>query len=353
MMAYNSSYDMMNSTASTLSLSSDYVYLYDDYEPCSTDTTITLGSNFLPVLFSLVFVVGLAGNSVVLLILIKHIRLKNMTDVCLLNLAISDLLFVLSLPFWAYYTSDHEIVSTALCKAIVGLYQIGFYSSVLFVTLMSIDRYLAIVHAVFAMRARTLCFGVVASIGIWTVAICGSIPAMAFNKVVAPESTTCQPEYPIGEEKIWKLIHNFEDNVLGLIIPLPIMIYCYVSILIVLLRSRNSKRHRAIKLIFMVVCVFVVFRLPYNVVVFMKSLQEFGIGDKCENAKRIELALQLTETVALIHCCVNPFIYAFVGEKFRKHMNHMFSRFSLCAYFCKQTSIHMKVSENETSNTPL
>ncbi|XP_066546745.1 C-C chemokine receptor type 4 [Amia ocellicauda] len=359
-MDYNWTDAMMDAAEPiTEATSTDYDYNSSDYyflqpTPCSTDAAITLGSYFKPVLYSVVFVLGLVGNSVVLLILIRCIKLKNMTDVCLLNLAISDLLLVLSLPFWAFYTSGYEVVSNVLCKTIVGMYRIGFFSSILFVTLMSIDRYLAIVHAVFAMRARTLCYGMVASIVTWTVAICGSIPEILITGLVVDEERlTCQAHYPSGQEKTWKLLHNFGENVLGLLLPLPILIYCYISILIVLLKSKNSNRHRAIKLIFMIVCVFVVFWLPYNVVLFLKSLLHFDIGNNCENTGRLELALHMTETVALIHCCVNPVIYAFVGEKFRKHLYNALSSNSACAYFFKHTAVQMRVSENETSNTPI
>uniref|UniRef100_A0A674K342 G-protein coupled receptors family 1 profile domain-containing protein n=1 Tax=Terrapene triunguis TaxID=2587831 RepID=A0A674K342_9SAUR len=41
----------------------------------------------------------------IVLILIKYKRLRSMTDIYLLNLANSDLLFILSLPFWAYYAA--------------------------------------------------------------------------------------------------------------------------------------------------------------------------------------------------------------------------------------------------------
>lgn len=104
------------------------------------------GELFLPPLYSLVFLFGLLGNSVVVFGLFKYKRLKSMTDVYLLNLAISDLLFVLSLPFWGYYAADQWVFGLGLCKLISWIYLVGFYSGIFFITLMSIDRYLAIVR---------------------------------------------------------------------------------------------------------------------------------------------------------------------------------------------------------------
>ncbi|KAH1177277.1 hypothetical protein KIL84_010979 [Mauremys mutica] len=84
-----------------------YYYDQDGAAPCSNDVK-HFASHFLPPLYSLVLIFGLVGNVLVVLILIKYKKLRSMTDIYLLNLAISDLLFILSLPFWAYYAARQE-----------------------------------------------------------------------------------------------------------------------------------------------------------------------------------------------------------------------------------------------------
>ncbi|XP_036395700.1 C-C chemokine receptor type 4 [Megalops cyprinoides] len=333
---------------------SDYSadYNYSDSSPCSTDATLTLGSGFQPTLLSLVFLLGLTGNSVVLWVLVRFIRLKSLTDVCLLNLAISDLLVALSLPLWVYRATGQGFVGDGLCKATAGIYRMGLYSGILFVSLMSVDRYLAIVHAVAAMRARTLRYGVIASMAVWTISICASLPEIIFTIVLEDDGLdNCHQIYPLGSEMTYKLLRNFGENAVVLFISLPIMFFCYSRILAVLLRSRNSNRHRAMRLVFAIVSVFTFSWVPYSVVVFLMTLQELDIWNTCESLARMELALSVTETIALTHCCLNPIIYAFVGEKFRKHMSNVLFRIPLCAAHCQQRLIHSKVSENDTSNT--
>ncbi|PNJ31797.1 CCR3 isoform 4, partial [Pongo abelii] len=64
---------------------------YDDVGLlCEKADTIALMAQFVPLLYSLVFIVGLLGNVVVVMILIKYRRLRIMTNIYLLNLAISD-----------------------------------------------------------------------------------------------------------------------------------------------------------------------------------------------------------------------------------------------------------------------
>nr|XP_020452536.1 C-C chemokine receptor type 8-like [Monopterus albus] len=186
---------------------------------------------------------------------------------------------------------------------------------------MSVDRYLAIVHAVAAMRARTLCYGITASIIIWVVSVIMAIPQVVFANVENEEGVKqCQRLYPHESQQFWKMLRNFSENSVGLFVCLPIIIFCYVKILLVLSKSRNSNKGKAVKLIFTIVCVFVVCWVPYNVMIFLETLQLFDILNTCEASKTINSALTYAEIIALSHCCVNPVIYAFVGEKYRKSM---------------------------------
>ncbi|XP_047455307.1 C-C chemokine receptor type 4 [Mugil cephalus] len=319
---------------------------YDYSDICGQDNgpEFFIGPMVSTVLYYVLFGVGLIGNSAVLWVLLRYIKLKTMTDVCLLNLALSDLLVALSLPVWASGYQDF-----VACKLTTGVYQLGFYSGTLFVTLMSVDRYLAIVHAVAAMRARTLCYGIIASIVIWVVSVAMALPQVIFAALELNEennSSECQPLYPDETQYFWKLLRNFRENILGLFVCLPIMIFCYVNILVVLSKSRNSKKAKAVKLIFTVVCVFVVCWVPYNVVIFLETLELLGIIKTCGASKAIVSAMSYAEIIALSHCCVNPVIYAFIGEKFRKSLGKVLPR-----YFCWSHTSWGTVSQRDTTET--
>ncbi|XP_061572393.1 C-C chemokine receptor type 5 isoform X2 [Cololabis saira] len=328
---------------------SEYEYFYEmenNETFCENDTSSVFpgGSMVLPVLYYMLFCIGLLGNCTVLWVLLRHIKLRTMTDVFLLNLVLSDLLMAVTLPVWAH--TSQNLVS---CKLITGVYQLGFYSGTLFVTLMSVDRYLAIVHAVAAMRARTLCYGIVASIIIWVISIIMAVPQVVFASLELDENNDCQPHYPDETLDFWKKQRNFSENTVGLFVCLPIMIFCYVKILVVLSRCRNSKKNKAVKLIFTVVFVFVVCWVPYNIVVFLQTLQLFGILNTCNSSNNISWAMSIAEIVALSHCCINPVIYAFMGEKFRKSLNRaLVKHFHLKPF---PSTLSQKDTDNETSNT--
>ncbi|XP_029445510.1 C-C chemokine receptor type 4 [Rhinatrema bivittatum] len=319
--------------------SSDVTYQYnEDYDsvptPCTKDGVKNFGNHFLPTLYLLVFVFGLVGNSLVVWVLVQSKGLKSMTDVYLLNLAVSDLIFVFSLPFWAYYAADQWVFGNGWCKIISGTYLVGFYSGIFFIMLMSIDRYLAIVHVIFAMKARTVTYGAITSTVVWALAILASIPELVFNELQADQNRTmCKPKYS-EYSRIWKFIQGFQVSVLGLVIPLAVMIFSYSMIIRVLLKCKNEKKKKAVRLIFTVMVVFFVFWTPYNIVLFLQLLHELDVFHSCSISKDLDYSWQVTEAIAFIHCCLNPIIYVFLGEKFRRHLKVLLQKCGLFVFFC-------------------
>ncbi|XP_029445512.1 C-C chemokine receptor type 5-like [Rhinatrema bivittatum] len=332
-----SGYFKMNQTCEPNDSLMTTEYIYDELNtPCDKDDVRRLRAQLLPPIYSLVFIFGVVGNALVILILIKYKQLRSMTDIYLLNLAISDVLFVLSLPFWAYYAANEWVFGNVMCKLLSGVFYIGYYGGIFFIILLTVDRYLAIVHAIFAMKARTLTFGVLTSVVLWAVTILVSLPGFIFHKAQKEGfHYTCSPHYPANAEKSWKLFVILKMNILGLGIPMGIMIFCYTEILKTLFRCRNEKKkHKPVRLIFIILIVFFLFWTPYNVVYLLFAFNDKGPLNTCESSKRLDLALLLVEMISLCHCCLNPLIYAFAGEKFRKYLYSFFQKLIPSQYRC-------------------
>ncbi|XP_006121817.3 C-C chemokine receptor type 4 isoform X2 [Pelodiscus sinensis] len=331
----------------TMESNYEYTSLYDFYNehydssttPCTKGGVKKFRSHFLPTLYSLVFLLGLAGNSLVILVLFKYKRLKSMTDVYLLNLAISDLLFVFSLPFWSYYAADQWVFGDGLCKIISWIYLVGFYSGIFFIMLMSIDRYVAIVHAVLALTARTVTYGSITSLIVWVVAILASVPELIFSQSSQENNyTICKSEYPANSIN-WRFLSSLLVNILGLLIPSGVMTFCYSMIIKTLLYCRSEKKNKAVKMIFAVMIVFFVFWTPYNIVIFLRSLEDLGVLTDCQTSKNLDYAMQVTETLAFFHCCLNPIIYFFMGEKFKKYVKLLFKNWPVPGMLFKRCGL--------------
>ncbi|XP_069873676.1 C-C chemokine receptor type 5-like isoform X2 [Dipodomys merriami] len=321
-------------------------YDYLDYissEPCYKVNVRQIGAQLLPPLYSLVFVCGFVGNTLVVLTLIHCKKLRSMTDIYLLNLAVSDLLFLLTLPFWAYYVASQWTFGNAICQLLTGLYSLGFFSGIFFIILLTVDRYLAIVHVVFALKARTVTTGVATSMATWVVSILLSLPSTIFSRSQKELARyTCSPHFPSTQYHVWKYFQTLVMVIFGLILPLLVMVICYSSILHTLLRCRNEKRrHRAVQLIFAIVIVYFLFWAPYNLVLLLYTFPHFFHLDNCESSNRLDRAMQVTETLGMTHCCINPIIYAFVGEKFRRYLWVFFQK-HIAKHLCKHCSLFQR-----------
>nr|XP_009686125.1 PREDICTED: C-C chemokine receptor type 5-like [Struthio camelus australis]XP_009686126.1 PREDICTED: C-C chemokine receptor type 5-like [Struthio camelus australis] len=330
------SLEMENYTTDLDSLLLTTEFDYGAATACKNTEERHFAGKFLPPLYSLVVIFGLIGNVLVVLILVKYKRLKSMTDIYLLNLAISDLLFIFSLPFWAYYAAQEWIFGDALCRILSGVYLLGFYSGIFFIILLTIDRYLAIVHAVFALKARTVTYGILTSTVTWVVALSVSLPGFFFHKSQKEISRyTCSAHYPIGDNINWKYFYTLTMNILGLIVPMIIMIFSYSQILKTLMRCRNEKKQKAVRLIFVIMIFYFIFWAPFNITSFLYTFQPSFSLNTCEISGQLGKAIQVTETISMIHCCINPVIYVFVGEKFRKYL-YAFFRKHVASHICKK-----------------
>ncbi|NWQ78148.1 CCR5 protein, partial [Columbina picui] len=327
---------------------------YSESMPCMGTEEKHFAANLLPPLYSLVVIFGLIGNMLVVLILVQYKRLKSMTDIYLLNLAISDLLFIFSLPFWAYYAAYEWIFGDALCKILSGVYLLGFYSGIFFIILLTLDRYLAIVHAVFALKARTVTYGILTSTVTWAVAICASVPGIVFHGSQKENlRSTCSAHYPRDSSINWKYSYILKMNILGLIVPMLIMIFSYSQILKTLLRCKNEKKQKAVRLIFVIMIFYFIFWTPFHISSFLHTFQSSIFVPTCEIKGQLEKAIQVTETISMIHCCINPVIYAFVGEKFRKYLHSFFQK-HVAAHLCKKCPAlyHEKLERVSSTYTP-
>uniref|UniRef100_A0A8C9YIE5 G-protein coupled receptors family 1 profile domain-containing protein n=1 Tax=Sander lucioperca TaxID=283035 RepID=A0A8C9YIE5_SANLU len=285
--------------------------------PCSNFDLKDIGKVFLPTLYSLVFILSFLGNGLVVCVFVKHRNQTNLTDICLFNLALSDLLFVLTLPFYSHYSMVGQwTFGDFMCRFTSGSHNTGFFSSIFFMIVMTLDRYVVIMHTQKVARYRTVRLGIAMTVFVWMLSLCVSLPVIIFTKVTNDSQQQACSYVP---NDAWKSYHTLTINVLGLMIPLLVMIVCYSRIIPILVNMRSAKKHRVIKLIVSIVIVFFIFWAPYNISLFLIFLKSEGVlPNNCNMESNLRLSVTVTETFAYTHCCLNPIIYAFVGQKFMK-----------------------------------
>lgn len=307
---------------------SSYYDVPEDCTPINLSDVQEFSQVFLATLYSLVFILGFIGNGLVVCVLVKHRNQSNLTDICLFNLALSDLLFVFTLPFYSHYARVGQwTFGDFMCRLLSGSHQTGFFSSIFFMVVMTLDRYVIIVHAHRVARYRTMRAAIILTVLVWMLSLFVSLPDFIFTQEIKKDSQKNRCSYP-EESKVWERYNLFTTNVLGLVIPLLVMVGCYSRIIPTLVNMRTAKKHRIVKLIICIVVAFFLLWAPYNISRFLKFLQEKGKIPRNDTwDKNIRLSVVVTEAFAYTHCCLNPIIYAFVGQKFTRRALKLLKNF--------------------------
>uniref|UniRef100_UPI00320C01D5 Type-1 angiotensin II receptor Soluble cytochrome b562 complex n=1 Tax=Homo sapiens TaxID=9606 RepID=UPI00320C01D5 len=188
----------------------------------------------IPTLYSIIFVVGIFGNSLVVIVIYFYMKLKTVASVFLLNLALADLCFLLTLPLWAVYTAMEYRwpFGNYLCKIASASVSFNLYASVFLLTCLSIDRYLAIVHPMKSRLRRTMLVAKVTCIIIWLLAGLASLPAIIHRNVFFIENTNitvCAFHYE-SQNSTLPIGLGLTKNILGFLFPFLIILTSYTLI---------------------------------------------------------------------------------------------------------------------------
>ncbi|XP_078395711.1 atypical chemokine receptor 4-like [Cetorhinus maximus] len=299
----------------------NYSFDYEDYYfVCEKDNVRQFAKYFLPPFYIATLIIGLAGNSLVVAVYTYYKRIKSKTDLYILNLAIADLLLLITLPFWAVYTIHGWVLGVAMCKLCSAFFVMNFSASMLFLACISVDRYFAISKA-----TRPSTIGnkdKLACLCVWLAAILLSVPDLIFTSVLKTEARTlCISLFPLHMVQPAKVTFQVFEILLGFAIPSLVMLYCYSAVAKAVCKAPNGKKCGAFRVLLAVVGVFFLTQLPYNIVRFCHLLDMVHTLIKdCETSKRMDIATQVTESIALFHSCLNPILYAFMGASFKGYI---------------------------------
>ncbi|XP_034082355.1 atypical chemokine receptor 4 [Gymnodraco acuticeps] len=301
-----------------------------DYSPehsvCDKEAVRSFASVFLPVIYALALVVGLAGNALVVVVYASKLRLRTLTDVCILNLAISDLLLLLTLPFWAADAVHGWMLGTAACKITSFLYSMNFSCGMLMLACISVDRYRAVAHnAAGRSGPRVRRQWLIVCVVLWVAASFLGLPELIFSTVKhSHHRMACTAVYPHSMARPAKAALELMEVTLRFLLPFSVMVVCYCWVWRALSRAagvRRERKWRALRVLLAVVAVFLLTQLPYNVVKLCRAMDIiYMLVTDCEASKALDRAVQVTESLALAHACINPLLYAFIGSSFRGHV---------------------------------
>ncbi|XP_060083039.1 allatostatin-A receptor-like [Ylistrum balloti] len=311
---------------------------YYDYDLTSDDENfLHLIKIVVSIVFSLIVIIGFVGNLLVIIVVVSNKKMQNTTNILIVSLAVADLSFIIfCVPFTAtLYTMSRWPFGDVWCKIVQYLTYVCAYASVYTLVLMSLDRYLAVVHPITSMRIRNSRNTYMMVYLTWIIMLGGNIPVIfEFSHKEVPNSnrSICvdidffKSDY-LASQPFYGCFFAF-----GYVIPLTLTCILYGFMIKRLLYgvvpggsqrpdSMRTKK-RVTRMVVIVVVIFAICWLPIQIIFVMISFGMIGMDSKFLIGTMIA-----SNCLAYMNSCVNPVLYAFLSENFRRS----FRRLLCCA----------------------
>ncbi|XP_031146130.1 relaxin-3 receptor 1 [Sander lucioperca] len=284
--------------------------------------------------YSVVCAAGLMGNLLVIFFIrVKQERKKSTVNFFVLNLAVTDLQFVLTLPFWAVDTvlDFSWPFGDAMCKIILSVTVMNMYASVFFLTAMSVTRYCSVVSALNNRTRQKSCPAEWTCAIIWTLATLATAPTSIFSTVsnVTGEKL-CLLRFPGGQ--YWLAVYHIQKILVGFVFPMSIVSISYIMLLRFVrnrsMKTSNPKRRcQVTKSITIVVLSFFLCWMPNHAITLWSVLVKLNVAN-WDKAYYIVHTYVFPLTVCLAHTnsCLNPIIYCLMRKEFRNKLRSLIHR---------------------------
>ncbi|KAG9281315.1 melanin-concentrating hormone receptor 2 [Astyanax mexicanus] len=273
--------------------------------------------HIFPTVYGVLCSVGVLANSLVIYA-VATCKKKMVSDIYVLNLAVADLLFLLVMPFNIHQlVRDRQwVFGNFMCKAVVVVDVSNQFTTVGIVTVLCVDRYVAIVHP--TSENRTIQWTIIINLLVWVGSFLLTIPVMIYAKVISKKHMNVCMMYLDGpQDMYWYTLYQ---STLGFIVPLIIISTFYSLTLYHVFSSiRRVKRKqsvwakRATKMVLMVIGLFLVCWSPYHVIqVINLSIQE--------PTNVFIYAYNISICLSYSHSCINPLMLLLFAQNYRERL---------------------------------
>ncbi|XP_062866942.1 prokineticin receptor 1a [Trichomycterus rosablanca] len=286
------------------------------------------------VLVCIMLVCGV-GNCLFISTLLRYKKLRNITNLLIANLAVSDFLVaVVCCPFLVDYyvvkqlSWDHGIF---LCVSINYLRTMSLYVSTNALMAIAVDRYMAIVHPLKPRMKYQTAYWLILSVWIFPILI--SIPSAYFateheypHGVVSPGSKIfCAQIWTADQQLLYRSYFLF-ILIVEFVAPVAIMTLCYARISHELwfknvpgfptdqLQQRLRRRRRSVVVLIAVLVAYVLCWAPYYGFTFLRDFYPAVITRERNSL----VAFYIIECIAMSNGMINTFCFVSVRNNATK-----------------------------------
>ncbi|KAM7389265.1 hypothetical protein PAMP_023253 [Pampus punctatissimus] len=272
---------------------------------------------YLPVLYLLAFSIGLPSNLLALWVLLFKAKQVPST-MLLINLTTTDCLLLLALPFRIAYhfRGNHWELGELFCRLVMAVFYGNMYGSVFCLALVTLDRYIALVHPFRARMLRGWRTSLYMTAAVWVVVLAAMLPLLVSRQTYVLDElqiTTCHDTLPEEEQEIYFLPYFATLFTFCFLLPFIGILFCQGAVLRTLLAEGKRYGH-AIRVTVLVLVVFIMCVLPSNILLLLTYADSSLDGD----GEDIYVPYMISLAVSTFNSCINPFIFYYVSTEFRE-----------------------------------
>ncbi|NXR13923.1 GPR35 protein, partial [Semnornis frantzii] len=263
---------------------------------------------YIPVLF-----LGIPLNLIAFWVFCCKIKRWTETRVYMINLTIADSFLLFAMPFMMYFIKYNH-PRDKLCLIIHSIYFINIPMSIFIITLIAIDRYIAIK---FPLKAKIL------RSPLKSASICGFLwILMTINSHLQPQIYERSEELCFGKLSIQPNYSAIVSSGLGFFIPLGIVIFCSVQVIKCLKKKIDNDSHerklvqKAIRIVSVNLCVFIICFSPLYITMVLRFV--VVVAGACSLLSAVNLSMYVSSCFANCNCCLDAFCYYFAAKEFQE-----------------------------------
>ncbi|RMC07142.1 hypothetical protein DUI87_16598 [Hirundo rustica rustica] len=278
-----------------------------------------------PIMYLFIFFLGAVGNSLSIYVFFQTSQ-RTSVNIYMQNLAISDLMFVSTLPFRASYflLGSRWVFGDILCRIVTYTLYMNMYCSIYFLTVLSVVRFIAIVHPFKHGKVTNMKYARITCVAIWIFVLAAASPLLKKEVAGYSNPAKCLDLHPSSAHRLL-MVNNFV-LVVGFVLPFSTIVFCYVCAIRALLKPRapQSKKaicHRkALLTIIITLILSLICFLPYHILRAVHLMYS-----SCIQAS-LHKALVVTLCLAAMNSCLDPFLYYFTAENFKAKIRSLCCR---------------------------
>ncbi|XP_007548858.1 proteinase-activated receptor 1-like [Poecilia formosa] len=300
--------------------------------------TSPISTVLMPSFYTLVCCISVPINLAAIVAFFKGIQPKKPAAIYMLNLASADLLFGLLLPFKISYhfMGNDWIFGGLLCRVVTASFYWNMYCSVLLITCISVDRFLAVVYPIDSLAWRKTENTIKACVTMWVLSFAASVPLVIFDQTFYLKGlniTTCH-DVQLYTEIPWLKIYFIAICFSLFVLPFLVTVGSYTKVIWTLrsevrgLQGKSRKKTRAVVMILTVLVIFILCFMPTNCSLLVHHLL-FGVSNIATKATDTSYQFYLMFLcLGSLNCLLDPLLYFFGSSQCQRQLSNMLCRSS-------------------------